>query len=85
MENDIKKELEALDGYVDEFWRSQDKLDERVDLESITNHHKESFAEMLKGELGEDIKNVTSGKIKVKLPIKHRIKNWFKRFFKYFE
>lgn len=84
MDKMLEDELEKLDYEMDLFWRELDEKDKHTDWNQVQNAQKEAFAEMLKGELGEDIKNVTSGKVKVKLPWKLKIKYWFQNLFKLF-
>ncbi len=85
MENDIKVELEDCDKFTESYWRDLDRFDNEMDWDKYQEELKNSFAELLKGELGTDIQNVTTGKVKVKLPFKVKIKRWFERFFKMFE
>lgn len=84
MDSEVKDELEKLDLENELYWREQDRLDETTDWVKVQEYQKNMFAEMLKGELGKDITDVTSGKLKVKLPFKLKLKYWFERIFKYF-
>lgn len=84
IDNDIKNELDVLDLETERYWQEQDKLDETTDWNKVQEYQKSIFAEMLKGDLGKDINDVVSGKIKVKLPFKMKLKYWFENFFKLF-
>lgn len=84
MENDIKEELGKLDFETEQYWKEQDRLDETTDWNKVQEYQKNMFAEMLKGDLGKDITDVTSGKVKVKLPFKLKLKYWFEKLFKMF-
>lgn len=84
MDKDIKNELEMLDLETERYWQEQDKFDEYTDWDKVQEYQKTMFAEMLKGDLGKDITDVTSGKVKVKLSFKQKFKYWFERFFKLF-
>ena len=81
---DWGKELERYDAEAADYWKLMDLEDERTDWEKQQDSSKKEFAEMLKGTLGKDMHDVMSGKVIVKLPMKLKIKNWFKRLFEIF-
>ena len=80
-----EKEIEALDNDVEAYWKHMDKIDSNIDWEKEQSIQKNQFAEMLLGAMGKDMNEVMSGKVKVKLPLRLRIKYWFERFFKMFD
>lgn len=84
MESDVQKELEELDYNTESYWREMDKLDDNVNWKELTESKKNEYAKQLLGELGKDIQNVTSGKIKVKVPLKRKLKWRLEQFFKRF-
>lgn len=55
--------------------------DEKKTFETALRNEQIKLAQMLKGEMGQDIQNVLSGKTKVKLPLLKRIKYSIKNFF----
>lgn len=62
-----------------------DELDrlrrERVGKEVAIRGQQSYYAELLKGSMGQDMKDVLSGKKKIKPPKRHRIRNFFRKIF----
>lgn len=81
---DWGKELDEIDSDLEKEWKNIDRQDSQINWEKIQEGNKKQFADLLMGELGTDIKNVTSGRVKVKLTPKMKIKRWIERFFKMF-
>lgn len=54
---------------------------ERQKSAAAIENRRNKYAEMLLGDMGKDIDNVLSGKVKVKLPMKDRIKYKVRGFF----
>lgn len=84
MQEDAKHEIEELDQEVEKYWEGLDRLEQEIDWERIQNKHKQDYANYLLGSLGKDIQDVTSGKIKIKIPFKLRFKRWIEQFFRMF-
>lgn len=84
MDENTKKELETLDTASENYWQEMDKLDAKIDWSKESEQYKHDYAVLLLGELGDDIKKVTTGKEKVKLPLKFKIKRFLERFFRMF-
>lgn len=84
MDDNSKMELEALDKASENYWKEMDKLDTQTDWSKESELYKQNYAALLLGNLGDDIKKVTSGKEKVKLPLKFKIKRFLEKFFKMF-
>lgn len=81
---DWGRDLEIIDKELDQELKKIDKLDETIDWEKVQNDNKIQFEKMLKSSFGQDIKDVTSGRIKVKLPLRIRFKRWIERIFRIF-
>lgn len=84
MDSNIKEELDVLDDISETYWKEIDEIEDKTDWEQVTEYHKNEYARLLLGDLGNDIKDVTSGKIKVKLPLKLKIKRLLENFFRLF-
>lgn len=84
MDSNIKEELDVLDNISETYWKEIDEIEDKTDWEQVTEYQKNEYAKLLLGDLGNDIKDVTSGKIKVKLPLKLKIKRMLENFFKIF-
>ena len=81
MDKQLEKELESYDFETEQYWQQIDKEDSMKDWNKITLEFKNYYADMLRGELGEDIKKVTNGELKVKLPWKIKLRRIIERIF----
>lgn len=81
---DWGRELDEIDREVDEYWREFDRVESMTDWNKKQESSKTEFANMLRNELGKDITDVVSGKVKVKLSFKEKLKYRIKRFFQTF-
>ena len=78
------RELDQYDIDAENHWKQIDRDDANTDWEKIQETSKQNFLNMLKGDLGKEIQDVTTGKVKIKLPFKMKLKYWFKRVFEIF-
>ena len=84
MDEKLLEDIKILDREAESQWKELDRIDENTDWDELQKFRKQQYAEMLRGSLGKDILDVTSGKVKVKLTTKEKIKYWFKKFFEIF-
>lgn len=84
VEWDWGSELDEMDRDTEQYWREFDRTEDRIDWERLQAMSKQNFADMLKTDIGKDMNEVMSGKKKVKLPFKLKIKYWFVKFFEIF-
>lgn len=84
IEFDIKEESERIDAENELFWQKLDREDENIDYAKLQADNKAAYADLLLSGLGEDIKAVTEGRVKVKLPWKFKIKRFIQRLFTIF-
>lgn len=84
MDDNIKKELEMLDEASENYWKEIDNNDKYIDWSKQAENYKHNYANLLLGDLGNDIKNVTLGKEKVRLPFKVKVRRWLEQFFNMF-
>lgn len=81
---DWGKELDEIDRDTEQFWQEFDNAENKIDWEKLQTISKQNYANMLKAEIGKDMNDVMSGKIKVKLPFRLKLKYWFRRIFEIF-
>ena len=81
---DWGKELDEIDRETEQFWREFDSSEDKMDWEKLQATSKQNFANMLRAEMGRDMNDIMSGKKKIKLPFKLKVKYWFKRIFEIF-
>ena len=81
---DWGSELDTYDQEMEKYWQEFDKESENFDWNQIQEDNKQQFLNMLKGDLGKDITDVTAGRKFVKLSFKMKLKYWLKRVFEIF-
>lgn len=84
VEWDWGKELDEIDRETEKYWRDFDLNEDNTDWEKVQELSKQSFANSLRNSLGKDMNDVMTGKVKVKLPFKIKVKYWIKRIFEIF-
>lgn len=81
MDNELKREIDALDEQLEKEFRYFDEIDKKTDWKKSMETFHESFASDLRGSMGKDIHSVINGEKRVKLSLKMRIKNILSKVF----